>query len=402
MCLLASNAEALSPLSQEIHHEHLKSVLEMTGLAPLHRHRRQAVEVDSETLKTCAQVSLQAQCTSGLLQGIIDEAIRCGIMPTSTELSCRQNEARKYCGIIRTYGAYFPDLERISSICNSTNECSSECRGNITMLRASLGCCINHILNTSVPLPQYATLFSYSLWSTCGVETPPATCPPSQLDLTTTRQTRICSRNDFYHAQYISTCTRSNIQPLINALRDSQRCAVLVQSPTQLCGVYNGQPCLYRSGSPNLQTATTSCTSTTTCSSTCRSSLSALRNELDCCFNNLYNATIAQGQAGIADNGLWMECGLETLGRCPIQLLDGPSTTQSGTVSLHTTQSGTASLHTTQSGTVSLHTTQSGTASLHTTQNATVSLHTTQSDAMSLHAMHSGMLMAILGMLHVI
>ena len=372
MCLLASDVEALSP---EMHHEHLKSVLEMTGLAPLHRHR---VEVDEETLKTCAQVSLQAQCTSGYVQGVIDETIRCGSASSVPfmESSCRQNEARKYCGII---GAYLPDLERISSICNSTNECSSECRGNIIMLRASLGCCINHFMNSSFVFLQYASLFSYSLWSTCGVEIPPAFCPPSQLDLITTRQDPYCRINDYARALHQFVCTRSNIQPIINALRDSQRCAVLAQVPTQACGVYRGEPCLNRLASSevasNLGTAMYTCTSTTSCLSTCRNLLATLRNELDCCFNNLYNATITQlgqQQFAIADNDLWMECGLETLGRCPAQLLDGPSITQSGTASLHTTQSGTASLD------------------------------TTQSDAMSLYAMHSGMLMAILGMLHVI
>ena len=390
MCLLASNAEGLSPQPQEMHYKHFKSILEMTGLVPLHRHRRQAVEVDEETLKICTQVSLQAQCTSGYVQGVLDETIRCGLASAASaiELACRQNEARKYCGIV---GAYLHDLERISSICNSTNECSSECRGNITMLRASLGCCINHLLNSSLAFPQYASLFSYSLWSTCGIETPPVTCPPSQLDLTTTRPTRNCSINDNIRVLFQFVCTHSNIQPIIDALRDSRRCAVLAQVQTQACGVYRGEPCFNRLDSnavtSNLGTAITTCTSTTSCSSTCRNSLATLRNELDCCFNNLYNATIiiqGQQQLAIADNSLWMECGLETLGRCPAQLLDGPNTTQSGTASLHATQSGTASLHATQSG--------------------TASPLTTQGDAMSLYAMHSGMLMAmaILGVLHVI
>ena len=391
MCLLASNAEKSPSQPQEIHHEHLKSVLEMTGLVPLHRHRRQTFDVDGETLETCTQVLLEAQCTSGYIQRVFNESLRCGFPVQPLELVCRQNDAGKHCGILVVY---LPDLEWISSICNSTNECSSECQGNITMLQASLGCCINQFVNSSLVFPQYASLFSYSLWSRCGVETPPAICPPSQLDLTTT-QTRNCSLIEYAQVQYESVCTYSNVQPIINALNDPQRCAFLTQTALEGCGFYDGEPCFNRSLSTevldNLTTAIADCTSTTSCPSTCRNSLATLRNELDCCFNNLYNATITQlgqQQLTIANNDLWMECGLETLGRCPAQLLDGPSTTLSGT----------ASLHTTQSGTVSLHTTQSGTASLHTTDSATgVSLHTTQSDAMSLHAMHSGMLMAILG-----
>ena len=338
MCLLAGNAEALSPIAQpqEMHYEHLKSILEMTGLAPLHRHRRQAIEVDEDTLQTCTEVTVEAQCTSGFFQSIIDETLRCGfrsVVPRF-EVACRQNEARNYCGAA---GAYVPEIVRIMSTCQPT-VCSSECRSNIMILRERLGCCINLLLNGTIP--QFASAFSFSLWSRCGIETVPNTCPPSQLDLSTP-QIRSCSQTEYSRSLFELICTRSNSQPIRDALSNSNNCTNLVNASVEACGVIDGDLCLNRLNSirvnTNLRSALSTCTLTdTTCPSTCRNSLATLRNDLDCCFNNFFNATIViqgQQQLAIANNDLWKRCGLETLGRCPIEL-------SNGAVSLHTMQSG--------------------------------------------------------------
>ena len=63
------------------------------------------------------------------------------------------------------------DVDSLNSVCISSNiSCSSACRSGINEARTAVGCCVN-VHNTSISGTDNPSL-SYSVWRSCGVESP--------------------------------------------------------------------------------------------------------------------------------------------------------------------------------------------------------------------------------------
>ena len=80
---------------------------------------------------------------------------------------CARNSAGRLC--YELVGNLVTDLTRASTNCNSQS-CTSNCRSALTTLRSSSGCCIN--LGNITTLTSISTVYQYSVWSGCGVDTP--------------------------------------------------------------------------------------------------------------------------------------------------------------------------------------------------------------------------------------
>ena len=64
----------------------------------------------------------------------------------------------------------YVNIESLNSMCVSSNiSCSSTCRSGINEAKEAVGCCVNRY-NTS--LGERHLSLSYSVWKSCGVESP--------------------------------------------------------------------------------------------------------------------------------------------------------------------------------------------------------------------------------------
>ena len=91
--------------------------------------------------------------------------------PFAKELvdGCYVNPNGQFCTeiIVSSSTNLLPTL-RTNCISNST--CSSSCRSAVTNITRAYGCCVNFFNRSDVGI-QYPSL-SYSVWSSCGVESP--------------------------------------------------------------------------------------------------------------------------------------------------------------------------------------------------------------------------------------
>ena len=81
--------------------------------------------------------------------------------------TCARNGAGRLC--YELLGNLVTDVTRASTNCNSQS-CTSTCRNALTTFRSNSGCCIN-IVNITTLTPIF-TVYQYSVWSGCGVDTP--------------------------------------------------------------------------------------------------------------------------------------------------------------------------------------------------------------------------------------
>ena len=82
---------------------------------------------------------------------------------------CSMDDSGRVCGL--TFSTADPelDLDTLNSACATSNvSCTSNCRDGISNAKSLRGCCINWV-NFSTETPQ---ALSYSIWNSCGVESP--------------------------------------------------------------------------------------------------------------------------------------------------------------------------------------------------------------------------------------
>ena len=123
-------------------------------------------------------------CMQSVGQPLVDALLqnsKCNTYARTAAGSCALNPDGQYCAEIATMDAftgaatdnYFTSL---TTNCGSGSSsfCSSSCRNAVTNIKNAYGCCVN-IYNDSVPNAGDQSLFpslSYSVWNSCGVETP--------------------------------------------------------------------------------------------------------------------------------------------------------------------------------------------------------------------------------------
>ena len=288
-------------------------------------------QTNLDEAKVCSQILYRTQCTGGYTQNFINTLSRCSsaglASAVAAEMLCRQNANGDYCG---TIGVDIANILDANQIC--TSSCSSSCRSALLSLSNRHGCCL-----TSNPLLQLLPLLSHFI--SCGISLP-GSCDETNLNVPSATTVASCdSATESLRATLSFSCTRQNIQPILDALRENN-CDTFAQLNEIGCGFRNGRFCYENFLTTDtsirvagaLTDATGSCLSESTCSSPCASSISTLNEELGCCIN-LYNSSLLVYQttsAGgdlslfstITSNNLWSECGVTPPGICQTRLTD--------------------------------------------------------------------------------
>jgi len=286
------------------------------------RHTRQT---NVNKSKACSQIVYKTQCTGSYTQNYIDTLGQCSsyglVAAQNAEKLCRQNSKGEYCG---TVGVDSVSLANVQRVCTT---CSSSCKSALLSLNSSHGCCL-----IDNPLLQLYSLSSY--FKSCSISMP-SYCPKTNLKVpssATTGTTCGSSTTAFQRTSFSFSCSRQNLQPTLDALRNSN-CDNFAQLNELSCSYRNGRYC-YESlltSNVTLANAIRFCPYNTTCSPCCSTSIANLNNELGCCVN-LYNSSLqVYGAVGggdlspynnITNNNLWEGCGITSPGICQARLTD--------------------------------------------------------------------------------
>ena len=79
------------------------------------------------------------------------------------------DDSGRICGLTYSSSDTEVDLVSLNSICATSDiTCNSTCRDDIRIAKELSGCCVNWV-NASTDIP---VALSYSVWKSCGIETP--------------------------------------------------------------------------------------------------------------------------------------------------------------------------------------------------------------------------------------
>ena len=274
---------------------------------------------DYDDLRRCQGTIWAEQCTSGQVQETVNIASQCNLPQAVTLLqnSCKRNHMGDYCGIASAYITTKEAIETKTDCVGAETTCSVQCQSHLRTIRDRLGCCINEILNdTSSPLYNPVS-FSYSLWSSCGVEPAPNDCTDTAIKPYKSKDPN-CTLFTYFKRAGILTCSAHYIEPIFKAL-SSNNCERYIQAAQEQCGVNEaGVPCFSYDTIAGYSRLTATCTTTTSCSEECRASLQSYKSSVGCCINNLFNGTAAEivdVKSPLLTYEFWKQCGVSTPGR---------------------------------------------------------------------------------------
>ena len=135
------------------------------------------------------------QCMTSVSQPLVDALLQnsmCYELARVVVDSCSINANSEFCAavigsdVITSSVSSDPLLESLIMNCDSSSSisCSSSCRSAVTNIANSYGCCVSIVNDTDSQIPQ----LSYSVWSSCGLETP-GVCATSTLSSAATMKT---------------------------------------------------------------------------------------------------------------------------------------------------------------------------------------------------------------------
>ena len=289
-------------------------------------------DFDFDAFKRCSREWFEEDCeasdTDSEYRELLDIAVECNDSQKALSLSSscsRSTPGGVYCGEADTYYEFY--VAQIFQSCSASiyegsPNCSSECQLDLQAIRDDLGCCINTKYNyTGYPLN---VVFTYSLWSSCGLEPVPSTCPDMLPYTLPGSAKETCS-----YSESISRILRALCSITIDELRDElsgeESCESFIQYYQELCSLdADGNLCV---ATPEVDTDYTRyiipilmhCNSTQSCSSKCKRYLEDFKTNRGCCVNALYNSTfsIVTGQNFttapiLADDSLFKLCDVAT------------------------------------------------------------------------------------------
>ena len=281
-------------------------------------HKRQA---DPDQYRRCQGTIWTQQCTSGLIQELADLALQCGQFQAAQYSfnGCQRNPMGVYCGIAVGH-EITGEKDAILAACRGSI-CTQQCRNLLMNIRNELGCCINVILNDTSSQFYNPTAFSYSLWTSCGVEPVPNDCTSTLMQRSISIDPS-CNLNTLIKRQHPLLCSTRYIEPILEALANENDCETYSQVTREQCGVNEaGVPCYATDVITLFAAASSVCTTTTRCSADCRASLQSIRSSAGCCINNVFNGSAAEqfGSQHPLTYEFWRRCGVTTPGICEAQ-----------------------------------------------------------------------------------
>ena len=292
-------------------------------------------DYDFDLYKRCNQGAFDLSCSNLLRSDIqsitsqLQAAVECNHDGWARHVAnfCSMNRNGTRCGAGLAYNA---DFLRLFATCGSsfvpTNNCSDQCRNDLSIIRNDLGCCINALFNyTGNPYAYLAPLFSYHLWSKCGLQSVPTDCGTEGrlLYTLTNSQTVTCNSTQVLSRITAAVCQGFNLTLFRSGLPDIPECGnVFVPFFTDLCSRDpSGAYCVtsVTNDFTNYVTPiTTNCNDRRNCSPSCRSLVSSLRSTRGCCINSVYNGTYAVAfglnytYSMLADSNLFSSCDVES------------------------------------------------------------------------------------------
>ena len=312
------------------YHEHMDMKTHSQARPEIHVINRRQVGSSQ-----CYKLAVHELCTNGAFQDYASVFQKCNdsAIANALQAQCKQNSMGRFC----TEDVSLK--EDIKNACNnsSNSSCSSECKDVLITIRSELGCCIASLYNDSnVVISHDPISFSYSLWSSCGVE-PVQECPPSTITLPPVQVDPTCSGNSSvkYQLASLALCRHQFIDPVINLGCPNvfTELSCRANSMSTYCPVLTNIS----------RIALWSCGATSTCDSFCTETL----NTAGCCFDQL---VYTLSNYMIHDNDtIWSKCDLQSPGLCELRLVDdhtsqgfvtttaslvtteGPDETQTGT-----------------------------------------------------------------------
>lgn len=283
-------------------------------------------ESDLDVVKRCVKLGIQITCAmpSVTLRDRLQVATECnsGYLANAIANSCTRNgESGIFCAEA-TY--YLADVAAVLNTCSSAiagGNCSSECKMSLQTLRNELGCCIANIFNTTdSAFTSFLAVFSYSLWSHCGVD-PVLTACPGQLPYILNPQ-RTCNYSEL-QSRFLPLDCEDSRNPRV---RQQTNCEPFFNFLDQYCSLdERGNFCLETDPSTDFNDYITplsqancftkpkpTCLSNSNCSNIFEQFVGAR----GCCINAVYNSTYGEvfglNQTIFGNGSLFSQCHLQT------------------------------------------------------------------------------------------
>ena len=289
--------------------------------------------VDIAEVKRCAMMNDARVCTNPI--GITQQrerALNCSnaVYANQYANTCtRDSDNGEYCGSVYAYSRDISDaffIRCASEIASGgVGNCSVGCRDHLMTIRDEFGCCINQVVNVTIPNSFYEIslpAFSYPLWTRCGVALPDSNCTgeiPYTLPSSPLQQEG-CTSSDF------AGCNNPDfLAPFYETVEADPTCQSILDYFLDVCSVdEDGAACANTDIGVEIVTVLiplgTSCAtaaSTQSCSDDCKQRLQGFVDARGCCANAIYNSTYGQisglndSAPFLADNTLFDLCGVE-------------------------------------------------------------------------------------------
>ena len=289
-----------------------------------------------DTIQRCNKAAFKSVCSdsNSVYRAINRAQLRSAVSCNNSALAVEESTAcvsdtssGLYCYAATSYQLNISYALSACYFSTGPNEnCSDNCKNQLSNLRSALGCCINSVFNTSRSDRYDYTkqLFGYPLWSKCGLQTfAPEGCSGGEA-FNLRNAERTCPHQEARAIELRLICDSSFIDEIQNVLA-GQNCDVYVDYITNgACSVNRtGSFCLATEGAHDsdftnyiIPLYTNVCTDTRiNCSMECRDILARFSSERGCCINSLYNSTfgftLGINQVFLGTTALFSHCGVQ-------------------------------------------------------------------------------------------
>ena len=315
LCLYITNAAG------SYFHGHPLHEIESAGLKGLSQPHVAKRQANSDQEEVCYNTQIQVICTKGLYGEYAIVLAQCSeYRPTALLLqgSCSENSMGTICATIAERET---DTDRIEDACDNSTICSNECRALLNEHRTQLGCCVN-AYNSTYPASAKPFIYSYSLWSLCGVEPITEQCTPN-FDLpdshTCNQQEMQEVQNQVYSRAF---CNREILEATSNAL-NAEGCDSGFNlddtSEFECLADEQGNYCSARDDLDDLANrASDDCRNTDNCDPTCIETLNDIISIAGCC---LLSDTLVYNYPRWLSDGFFQSCGVSSPGFCTQQFV---------------------------------------------------------------------------------
>ena len=297
---------------------------------------------DRDAFIQCARADTREVCEAddmfAILRESLDAVVECnqtGIALTLATQCARDTDIGVYCSEAIFYSGRMVDLFTTCGFTAGT--CSEACNSTLQEIRDGLGCCINAVVNNTIPnnpFSAFQRFFTNEMWvDTCGLEPITNNCTDilSFTIPTTPSSGTECSFGAQLTSELTPVCTPAMLERLNSLINENGDCDEYLEYAQQVCSVdENGDFCIATTTQDSdftdfLVPIQTICTNPSQCSPECSALLERFVSTRGCCVNSLYNSThsraIGVPYSFLDNTDLFELCGVDT----PPQMCELPT-----------------------------------------------------------------------------